>query len=59
MSEGDLLHEEPAGYGGVRQGTPVADYLRKIERALKRGDATEHTYRPALKDLLEYEKLRE
>ena len=28
-------------------------YLHKIERALKRGDATEHTHRPALKELLE------
>jgi hypothetical protein len=27
--------------------------LRKLERALKRGDSTEHTHRPALKELLE------
>ena len=49
MTEGDLLHEEPAGYGGVPQGTPLGEYLRKIDRALKRGDATEHTHRPARK----------
>ena len=29
------------------------DYLTKIERAYKAGNATEHTHRPALKDLLE------
>ena len=29
------------------------DYLAKIEHAYKAGNATEHTYRPALKDLLE------
>ncbi len=28
-------------------------YLQAVERALKRGDATEHTHRPALKALLE------
>jgi hypothetical protein len=28
-------------------------YLRAVEKALKRGDATEHTHRPALKALLE------
>lgn len=28
-------------------------YLRAVEKALKRGDATEHTHRPALKTLLE------
>src|SRR5205807_2234587 len=35
------------------QRTPVEEYLRKLERALRRGDATEHTHRPALKELLE------
>jgi len=49
----DLLREEPAGYGGSHQDTPVEEYLRKLERALRRGDATEHTHRSALKDLLE------
>src|SRR6266704_3512415 len=49
----DLLREEPAGYGGSQQNTPVEVYLRKLERALRRGDATEHTHRSALKDLLE------
>ncbi len=28
-------------------------YLRKIEQALKAGNATEHTHRPALKELVE------
>ncbi|GAF87334.1 unnamed protein product, partial [marine sediment metagenome] len=31
----------------------ISDYLRKIEKALKRGDATEHTYRSALESLIE------
>ncbi|OUI97573.1 hypothetical protein HK20_12960 [Acetobacter sp. DsW_54] len=31
----------------------ISIYLRAVEKALKRGDATEHTYRPALKRLLE------
>ncbi|MBS0431191.1 MAG: hypothetical protein JSS21_02130, partial [Proteobacteria bacterium] len=31
----------------------VADYLAALDRAHRRGDATEHTYRPALKALLE------
>ena len=31
----------------------ITDYLRDIERALKAGDATEHTHRPALKELVE------
>ncbi len=29
------------------------DYLTQIEQACKAGNATEHTHRPALKDLLE------
>src|SRR5437867_7021364 len=49
----DLLHEEPPAYGGSHQHDPLGEYLRKLERALKRGDATEHTHRPALKELLE------
>jgi len=32
---------------------PLAKYLAKIERALVAGNATEHTYRPALKEMLE------
>ena len=32
---------------------PLKDYLAEIETALKRGDATEHTHRPALKTLIE------
>jgi hypothetical protein len=31
----------------------VRDYLAKIERAYRAGNATEHTYRPDLKALLE------
>ena len=52
MSDGDFLHEEPPAYGGGKP-SPVLEYLRKLERSLKRGDATEHTHRPALKELLE------
>ena len=32
---------------------PFKDYLAQIEAAYKAGNATEHTYRPALKTLLE------
>jgi len=53
MSNGDFLHEEPPGYGGGGKPAPLEEYLRKLERALKRGDATEHTHRPALKELIE------
>jgi predicted helicase len=54
MSDEDILREEPPGYGGgASKPSPIQDYLRKLERALKRGDATEHTHRPALKELLE------
>src|ERR1043166_4177799 len=49
----DSFHEEPPPYGGSHQRSPVHEYLRKLERALKRGDSTEHTHRPALKELLE------
>src|SRR5437879_212304 len=49
----DLLREVPAGYGGSHRDTPVSEYLRKLEHALRRGDATEHTHRSALKELLE------
>ncbi|MBI3653275.1 MAG: N-6 DNA methylase [Acidobacteria bacterium] len=31
----------------------LQDYLKKLEHALQLGNATEHTYRPALKSLLE------
>jgi len=54
MSDDDLLHEEPPPYGsGAGKPSPLQNYLRKLERALKRGDATEHTHRPALKELIE------
>ena len=53
MTDGELLHEEPAAYGGGAKPQPLAEYLRKLERALKRGDSTEHTHRPALKELIE------
>ena len=33
--------------------TAITDYLRKVEQALKAGNATEHTHRPALKALIE------
>ncbi|HIJ74623.1 MAG TPA: hypothetical protein HPP83_11035 [Candidatus Hydrogenedentes bacterium] len=33
--------------------TPCAEYLKAIRKNLDKGDATEHTHRPALKTLLE------
>lgn len=33
--------------------TPLSRYLQRIEKALAAGNATEHTHRPALKELLE------
>lgn len=33
--------------------TPLNKYIAEIEQALKDGNATEHTYRPALKNLIE------
>lgn len=33
--------------------SPLTTYLKKIETALKAGNATEHTHRPALKSLIE------
>ena len=33
--------------------SPLDTYRREIERAFERGDATEHTHRPALKTLIE------
>ncbi len=53
MSEADFLREEPPGYGRGAKPSPLHEYLRKLERALKRGDATEHTHRGALQELLE------
>ena len=52
-AEDNLLREEPSAYGGGGKPSPVLEYLRKLERALKRGDSTEHTHRPALIALLE------
>ena len=37
----------------IKVDTSVGVYLRAVEKALKRGDSTEHTHRPALKALLE------
>jgi hypothetical protein len=42
MTEGDLLREDPSRYGAGRAG-PAQEYLRELDRALGRGDATEHT----------------
>ncbi|MDE3067699.1 MAG: N-6 DNA methylase [Verrucomicrobiota bacterium] len=53
LPRGDFLHEESPGSGGSGRPCPFADYLRRLQQALKRGDATEHTHRPALKALLE------
>jgi len=51
--DGNFLHEEPPGYGGTGKSGPVPEYLRQLERALRRGDATEQTHRPAFKEFLE------
>ena len=53
MTEPDLLQEEPPGYGAAGKADPLLEYLRKVERALMRGDATEHTHRAALQVLVE------
>src|ERR1039458_1592638 len=54
MSDDDFLHEEPPAYGsGDSKPSPLQNYLRKLQRAPKRGDATEHPHRPALKELIE------
>lgn len=51
----DFFHDEPPAYGasGAAKPSPLHRYLEHIQRALQRGDATEHTHRPALKELLE------
>jgi len=33
--------------------SPITNYIKEIEAALKQGNATEHTHRPALKGLVE------
>ncbi len=48
-----MLREEPPAYAGGGKPAPIAEYLRQLEHNLKRGNATEHTHRPALKELLE------
>jgi hypothetical protein len=53
MNDADQLREEPPPGGSGGPPDPLAEYLRKLERALERGDATEHTHRPALQELLE------
>ncbi|MBP7826056.1 MAG: N-6 DNA methylase [Verrucomicrobia bacterium] len=53
MNSDASLREAPPAYGAGGQPSPLLEYLRKLERALERGDATEHTHRPALKELLE------
>ena len=53
MSDADLLREEPPAGGGGGPPDALAEYLRKLGRALERGDATEHTHRSALQELLE------
>jgi hypothetical protein len=52
-SNGDLLREEPPGYGGASRPSAIAAYLRCLEAAHRQGNDTEHTHRPALKALLE------
>ena len=42
MSDDEFLHEEPPAFGsGDNKLSPLQNYLHKLERALKRGDATE------------------
>jgi hypothetical protein len=53
MTDADFFHEEPPAYGSGGKPAPLKEYLRKLERALKRGDATEHTHRAALQELIE------
>ena len=53
MTDADMLHDEPPAIGSGGKTSPVQDYLRTLERALKRGDATEHTHRAALQEFLQ------
>lgn len=53
MTQTEFLHEEPPAHGTGGPPAPLVAYLRRLERALKHGDATEHTHRPALKELIE------
>jgi predicted helicase len=53
MNDADFLREEPPAYRGGGKPSPLLEYLRRVERALQRGDATEHTHRAALQELLE------
>lgn len=41
------------GASSVSEAAPLVDYLAAVERELQSGVATEHTYRPALKQLVE------
>ena len=38
---GGELHEEPPGYSGGNTPAPLSEYLRKLERALKRGGSVD------------------
>lgn len=53
MNSDASLREASPAYGAGGQPSPLLEYLHKLERALKKGNATEHTHRPALKELLE------
>ena len=53
MTDGDLLRETQPAYHSGGPPAPLPEYLRQLERNLQRGDATEHTHRPALKAFLE------
>ena len=53
MLDADQLREEPPAGVGSSPPPPVETYLQKLERALAGGDATEHTHRRALQELLE------
>ena len=53
MTEECILRETPSDYGVCRRQSPLLEYLSTLERTFKLGDATEHTHRPALKELFE------
>jgi hypothetical protein len=48
MIDADFLREEPPGYGSGGKPAPLMEYLRKLERALKRRD-TRTSFRWAVK----------
>ena len=47
------VDREPSAFGDRAMSDAIKIYLAKIDREFKTGKATEHTHRPALKDLTE------